>query len=79
MRARSHGVYAYASESLRIGVQEGFKELDNGQNMTVTSVSKKLCTMAQVEETMVSLSLLKSLGVILATIVTRVVFAEKTV
>jgi hypothetical protein len=44
------GVYAYATDSLHIGVQEIFKELDNGQNMTVTEVSKKLYTMAQVEE-----------------------------
>ena len=44
------GVYAYGSDSLRIGVQEIFKELDNGKNMTVTEVSKKLYTMAQVEE-----------------------------
>ena len=44
------GVYAYGSDSLLIGVQEIFKELDNGQNMTVTEVSKKLYTMAQVEE-----------------------------
>ena len=44
------GVYAYTSESLHIGVQEVFKELDNGQNMTVAEVSKKLYTMAQVEE-----------------------------
>ena len=44
------GAYAYGSDSLRIGVQEIFKELDNGQNMTVSEVSKKLYTMAQVEE-----------------------------
>ena len=44
------GVYAYGSDSLRMGVQEIFRELDNGQNMTVTEVSKKLYTMAQVEE-----------------------------
>ena len=44
------GVYAYASESLRIGVQEVFKELDNDQNMIVDEVSKKLYTMSQVEE-----------------------------
>ncbi len=43
------GVYAYGSESFRIGVQDIFKELDNGRNMTVTEVSKKLYTMAQVE------------------------------
>ena len=44
------GVYAYGSDSLRMSVQEIFRELDNGQNMTVTEVSKKLYTMSQVEE-----------------------------
>ena len=44
------GEYAYVSESLRIGVQEVFKELDNDQNVTVAGVSKKLYTMTQVEE-----------------------------
>ena len=44
------GVYAYTSESLHIGVQEVFKELDNDQNVTVAGVSKKLYTMTQVEE-----------------------------
>ncbi len=44
------GVYAYGSDSLHIGVQEIFKELDNDQNMTVAEVSKKLYTMDQVEE-----------------------------
>ena len=44
------GVYAYTSEGLHIGVQEVFKELDTGQNTTVTEVSKKLYTMSQLEE-----------------------------
>jgi len=45
------GVYVYASESLRSGVQDIFKELDNGQDMTVSEVSKKLHSLAQIEET----------------------------
>ncbi len=44
------GVYVYGSDSLHMGVQEIFRELDNGQNMTVTEVSKKLYTMAQMDE-----------------------------
>ena len=44
------GVSAYASESLRSGVQDIFKELDNGQDMTVSEVSKKLHSLAQIEE-----------------------------
>ena len=44
------GVYVYDSESLHIGVQEVFKELDNDQNMTVAEVWKKLYTMTQVQE-----------------------------
>jgi len=32
------GVYAYGSEGLLSGVQDIFKELDNGQDMTVTEV-----------------------------------------
>ena len=44
------GVYVYASESLRSGVQDIFKELDNGQDMTVSEVSKKFHFLSQIEE-----------------------------
>ena len=43
-------VSVYASESLHSGVQDIFKELDNGQDMTVSGVSKKLHSLTQIEE-----------------------------